>query len=91
MRCVRTEWSHSSTETAKHQLNQNKNSLSLGAAFGFLHLPSIVCVSFYFDTKRALATGITSCGTPIGAIIFAPLTEILLNVSSRLHLQNITW
>ncbi|VDL64016.1 unnamed protein product [Hymenolepis diminuta] len=51
-----------------------------GAAFGFLHLPSIVCVSFYFDTKRALATGITTCGTPIGAIIFAPLTEILLNV-----------
>nr|CDS34258.1 monocarboxylate transporter [Hymenolepis microstoma] len=50
-----------------------------GAAFGFLHLPSIVCVSFYFDSKRALAIGITSCGTPIGAMIFAPLTGILMN------------
>ncbi|CDS42798.1 Major facilitator superfamily locus tagral substrate transporter [Echinococcus multilocularis] len=49
-----------------------------GAAFGFLHLPSIICVSFYFDSRRALAIGMTSCGTPIGAMIFAPLTEVLL-------------
>ncbi|EUB61997.1 Monocarboxylate transporter [Echinococcus granulosus] len=51
-----------------------------GAAFGFLHLPSIICVSFYFDSRRALAIGMTSCGTPIGAMIFAPLTEVLLQV-----------
>ncbi|KAL5110853.1 Monocarboxylate transporter 3 [Taenia crassiceps] len=49
-----------------------------GAAFGFLHLPSIICVSFYFDSRRALAIGMTTCGTPIGAMIFAPLTEVLL-------------
>ncbi|VDD84460.1 unnamed protein product [Mesocestoides corti] len=48
------------------------------AAFGFLHLPSIICVSFYFDSRRALAIGITSCGTPLGAMVFAPLTEVLL-------------
>ncbi|KAM7537440.1 hypothetical protein Aperf_G00000061611 [Anoplocephala perfoliata] len=50
-----------------------------GAAFGFLHLPSIVCVSFYFDSRRAIAVGITMCGPPLGAIIFPPLTDILLS------------
>ena len=59
----------------------------VGAAFGFLHLPSIICVSFYFDSRRALAVGITSCGTPLGAMIFAPLTDILLQVSYFIVVQ----
>nr|CDS34256.2 monocarboxylate transporter [Hymenolepis microstoma] len=50
-----------------------------GSAFGLLHLPSIICVSFYFDSRRALAVGITSVGTPVGAMIFAHLSELLLN------------
>ncbi|KAL5963343.1 Monocarboxylate transporter 13 [Taenia solium] len=65
-----------------------QSGLTVGAAFGFLHLPSIICVSFYFDSRRALAIGMTSCGTPIGAMIFAPLTEVLLQVClRRLHHQ----
>nr|VZI45428.1 unnamed protein product [Spirometra erinaceieuropaei] len=51
-----------------------------GISFGFLHLPTVVSVSFYFDSKRALAIGIAVCGSPIGAMIFAPLTETLLSV-----------
>ncbi|VDN97047.1 unnamed protein product [Rodentolepis nana] len=50
-----------------------------GSAFGLLHLPSIICVSFYFDSRRALAVGITSVGTPVGAMIFGHLSELLLN------------
>ncbi len=37
-------------------------------------------VSFYFNEKRALATGITVCGSGIGTFLFAPLTEYLLSV-----------
>ena len=37
-----------------------------GIGFGMMYLPSIVVVGFYFDKKRALATGIAVCGSGIG-------------------------
>lgn len=43
------------------------------------YLPAIVAVSFYFEKRRSLATGIAVCGSGVGTFIFAPLTEILLN------------
>ena len=47
-----------------------------------VYLPSIVSVGYYFEKKRALATGIAVCGSGIGTFIFAPLSEYLLQVGA---------
>jgi len=47
-----------------------------GVGFGLMYLPSIVMVGYYFDKRRALATGIAVCGSGIGSFVFAPLTEV---------------
>ncbi|XP_076457911.1 uncharacterized protein LOC143291736 [Babylonia areolata] len=49
-----------------------------GFGLGMIYLPSIVSVGYYFEKKRALATGIAVCGSGIGTFIFAPLSEYLL-------------
>ena len=49
-----------------------------GMGFGLMYLPSIVMVGFYFDKKRALATGIAVCGSGIGTFLFAPLANFLV-------------
>ncbi|XP_076457514.1 monocarboxylate transporter 5-like [Babylonia areolata] len=49
-----------------------------GVGFGFVYLPAIVMVGYYFEKRRALATGIACCGSGIGAFVFAPLCNILL-------------
>lgn len=43
-----------------------------------MYLPAIVMVGYYFEKKRALATGIAVCGSGIGNFVFAPLCEFLL-------------
>ena len=50
----------------------------LGAGFGLMYLPSIVMVGYYFDKKRALATGVSVCGAGIGTFVFAPLGTFLV-------------
>ena len=50
----------------------------LGVGFGLMYLPSIVTVGYYFDKKRAFATGIATCGSGVGAFVFAPLTTVLI-------------
>ena len=40
-----------------------------------MYLPSIVIVGYYFDKKRAFATGIAVCGSGIGTFLFAPFGE----------------
>jgi MFS family permease len=40
-------------------------------------------VGYYFDKKRAMATGIAVCGSGIGTFIFAPLASYLV--------QEYTW
>lgn len=49
-----------------------------GVGFGLIYLPAIVSVGYYFSTKRAFATGIAVCGSGMGAFVFAPLTQFLL-------------
>ncbi|CAL1544637.1 unnamed protein product [Lymnaea stagnalis] len=49
-----------------------------GIGFGMIYLPSIVCVGYWFDKKRAFATGIVVCGTGIGQFVFPPLARWLL-------------
>ncbi|XP_045207404.2 monocarboxylate transporter 13-like isoform X2 [Mercenaria mercenaria] len=50
-----------------------------GTGFGLMYLPAIVMVGYYFDKRRALATGIAVCGSGIGSFAFAPLSEALLS------------
>ncbi|CAL1546736.1 unnamed protein product [Lymnaea stagnalis] len=56
-----------------------------GIGFGMMYLPSVVAVSVYFERKRALATGISVCGSGIGTFLLAPITEIIL------HEYNWSW
>ena len=53
-----------------------------GFGFGLMYLPAIVMVGFYFEKRRAFATGVAVCGSGIGGFIFAPLCEKLLSVYS---------
>ena len=46
---------------------------------GLAYLPAIIAVSFYFEKRRSLATGLAVCGSGIGTFMFAPLTDILLH------------
>lgn len=50
----------------------------LGMAMGYV--TSVVMVAFYFEKKRALATGLSVCGSGIGTFVFAPFTETLLSL-----------
>ncbi|GBL89478.1 Monocarboxylate transporter 12 [Araneus ventricosus] len=51
-----------------------------GIGFGLVFLPAVVSVGYYFSTKRALATGIAVCGSGMGAFIFAPFCQKLLEI-----------
>ncbi len=44
-----------------------------------MYLPAIVMVGYYFEKRRAFATGVAVCGSGIGAFVFAPLCEKLLD------------
>ncbi|CAF2522289.1 unnamed protein product [Rotaria sp. Silwood2] len=50
-----------------------------GIGMGLVYLPSIVMVGYYFDKKRAIATGIVTAGTGIGSITFGPLSRFLFD------------
>uniref|UniRef100_A0A0N4Z7X8 MFS domain-containing protein n=1 Tax=Parastrongyloides trichosuri TaxID=131310 RepID=A0A0N4Z7X8_PARTI len=53
-------------------------SLIGGIGFGHIYLPSIVMVGYYFESKRAMATGIAVAGSGVGCIIMPPiLTELV--------------
>lgn len=41
-------------------------------------LPSVVIVGYYFERRRALATGIVCCGSGVGTCIFPPVCYFLL-------------
>ena len=44
-----------------------------------MYLPAIVMVGYYFDKRRALATGIAVCGSGIGTFVMAPVASFLLD------------
>ncbi|KAK0091706.1 hypothetical protein PV326_002801 [Microctonus aethiopoides] len=50
-----------------------------GIGFGLIYLPAVVCVGYYFETKRSLATGIAVCGSGFGTFAFAPLANMLID------------
>ena len=51
-----------------------------GMGFGLMYLPAIVMVGFYFEKRRAFATGVAVCGSGIGAFVFAPMCEKLISL-----------
>ncbi|CAF1177696.1 unnamed protein product [Adineta steineri] len=51
-----------------------------GIGMGLIYLPSIIMVGYYFEDKRAIATGIVTAGTGIGSITFGPLSRVLFNI-----------
>jgi len=51
-----------------------------GFGLGLIYLPAVVAVGYYFESKRALATGISVCGSGVGTFVFAPLATQLLSV-----------
>ena len=50
-----------------------------GFGFGLMYLPAIVMVGFYFEKRRALATGVAVCGSGIGGFIFPPMSRYLVS------------
>ncbi|XP_071531300.1 monocarboxylate transporter 5 isoform X2 [Panulirus ornatus] len=48
-----------------------------GLGFGLIYVPAVIATGFYFERRRALATGIAVCGSGIGTFIFAPLNNYL--------------
>ncbi|KAH7952239.1 hypothetical protein HPB52_020344 [Rhipicephalus sanguineus] len=53
--------------------------LLAGIGFGFIFLPAAVNISFYFEKKRAFATGIAVCGSGIGGFLMAPCCQLLVS------------
>jgi MCP family monocarboxylic acid transporter-like MFS transporter 14 len=47
-----------------------------GIGFGFIYLPAIVVVGQYFESKRALATGIAVAGSGFGTFVMPFLCQI---------------
>lgn len=50
-----------------------------GLGFGFIYVPAVIAVGFYFERWRALATGIAVCGAGIGGITLPPILTLVLN------------
>ncbi|KAK9887556.1 hypothetical protein WA026_023361 [Henosepilachna vigintioctopunctata] len=46
--------------------------------FGFIYVPAVVAIGYYFEKWRALATGIGVCGSGIGTFVFAPVSSLLV-------------
>ncbi|KAF7491844.1 Monocarboxylate transporter 12 [Sarcoptes scabiei] len=49
-----------------------------GIGFGFIFLPAIVTVGFYFEKRRAFATGIAVCGSGVGTFVMPPIIHFLV-------------
>eukprot|EP00095_Tigriopus_kingsejongensis_P002022 snap_masked-scaffold1627_size33010-processed-gene-0.3 protein:Tk02022 transcript:snap_masked-scaffold1627_size33010-processed-gene-0.3-mRNA-1 annotation:"monocarboxylate transporter" len=49
-----------------------------GFGLGLIYLPAVVAVGYYFEKKRALATGISVCGSGVGTFLFAPFATYLI-------------
>lgn len=56
--------------------------LTYGVMAGFgtalIFIPAVIVVAYYFEKKRAFATGLAVAGSGIGTALFAPLTQFLI-------------
>ncbi|KAK3746743.1 hypothetical protein RRG08_059574 [Elysia crispata] len=53
--------------------------LLCGLGLSFMYLAGIVAVSTYFHKRRTVATGLATCGSGVGMVLFAPLMDVLLH------------
>lgn len=49
-----------------------------GIGFSMIYIPSVLTVGYYFEKWRALATGISMCGSGVGTMIFPPFNAYLI-------------
>ncbi len=49
-----------------------------GFGLSLVYVPAVVIVAYYFEKRRAFATGVAVAGSGIGTFVFAPLTEYLM-------------
>ena len=48
-----------------------------GFGLGLMYVPAVTAVGYWFEKKRSLVTGISTCGSGFGTIVFAPLVTAL--------------
>lgn len=53
----------------------------IGVAMGLLYSPAIAAIQTWFSARRALATGIASCGLGIGALVIVPSVEAVASTA----------
>lgn len=50
-----------------------------GIGLSTIYIPAVIVVGFYFEKWRALATGISMCGSGVGTFLFAPLSTYFIS------------
>lgn len=53
----------------------------IGLAIGLVYSPGISAIQTWFSARRALATGVASCGLGIGALVIVPWVEAVASAS----------
>jgi len=48
-----------------------------GFGLGLMYVPAVTAVGFWFEKRRSLVTGISTCGSGFGTIVFAPVVSLL--------------
>jgi len=48
-----------------------------GMGLGFMYVPAVTAVGYWFEKRRSLVTGISTCGSGFGTIVFAPVVTNL--------------
>lgn len=49
-----------------------------GIGLGLCYVTAVVSIAYWFDKKRAIATGLGACGTGIGTFVYAPMTQYFI-------------
>ncbi|CDW59824.1 monocarboxylate transporter 3 [Trichuris trichiura] len=52
--------------------------LLVGIGAGLTYIPAVVFVGYYFERKRAIATGIAMAGSGVGAVVMPPLYAMVI-------------
>lgn len=59
---------------------KNAPIFDIGCAFSALYLQCMIAVSQYFEKKRAMAIGISVCGSGLGTLSLAPFSKYILEL-----------
>ena len=53
--------------------------LLTGLGFGMMYLPAMDIVNHFFSRRLGLAMGVASCGSGLGAMVLAPLIQLMID------------